>query len=317
MKLPLHLLVPEAVALLLLSVTSLTAQQLPPVQRPVPSGQQSAPAAESLLIGPGDLLHIQVFKVIDLEQHVRVTDKGDIPVLLLGDIAVRGLTPGQAALIIEKRLQTGGFILNPHVSITIDSFATQSIYIFGQVHTPTALISPVARTIPEVISQAGGLTEAASFHVTIRRRNTGQLLTYTLSNNAAEVLDQDVLVYPGDTVFVNRAPLIYVLGNVARAGGYTLSDNHGTLTALEALSLAGGAAPTAAPGRSTLVRKNGTGTHAAIRVSLDAMRKGQVPDMPLQADDILYVPFSDARNVLVNLPSILSAAGSAAIYAVH
>ena len=299
----------------LLSAAPLRAQQ-PALASPI-AGQQAAPAAEALLIGPGDLLHLQVFKVPELEQHVRVTDNGDIPVLLLGDTVVEGLTPGQATLLIENRLQSGGFILHPHVSITVDNFATQSIYVFGQVHTPAALVSPVPRTVPEVISQAGGLTEAASFLVTIRRRNTGQLLKFKLSNDAAEVFDQNILVYPGDSVFVNRAPLIYVLGNVARAGGYALSDNQGTLTALEALALAGGAQPTSAPNQSTLLRKDKTQTHVAVRLSLDRMRKGEIPDLPLQADDILYVPFSNVRNVIVSLPNILSAASSAAIYAVH
>lgn len=308
-----HTLRRSLLSLLLCLAPAAALAQQASADQPVPGGQQQ----ENLLIGPGDELHIQVFKRPELEQHVRVTDDGTISALLAGAITVRGLTPAQASLLIENRLLSGGFLLHPHVSISVDQFATQSIFVFGQVHTPTALVSPVARRVPEVLAQAGGLTEIASTHITIRRRATGELLEYHNTNDAEQELSQGMLVYPGDTVFVARAPMVYVLGNVAKPGGYAMDDNHGMLSALEALAAAGGSEPTASPAHTTLVRGTAGGGHVTLKVSLDDMRKGKVQDMPLQPDDILYIPFSNWRNVAVGLPGILSQAGSAAIYAVH
>ncbi|RRA48245.1 polysaccharide biosynthesis/export family protein [Acidipila sp. EB88] len=282
---------------------------------PLLSAQQPDPA--SLLIGPGDELHILVFQKPELEQHVRVTNAGTIPALLAGTVSVQGLTPGEAASLIETRLLTGGFLLHPHVTVAVDQFATQSIFVLGQVHTPMALASPVPRTVPEVLAQAGGLTEVASSRITIQRHAGGALLTYQNTNDAEKALNQNILVYPGDTVFVARAALVYVLGDVDKPGAYAMTDNHGTLTALEALTFAGGAHPTASPAHTTLVRKTADGQHSTTLISLDAMRKGKEPDIPLESDDILYVPFSNWRNVAVGLPGILAQAGSAAIYAVH
>ena len=47
-------------------------------------GAEQYMRAESLLIGPGDQLHIMVLETPDLEQHPRVTDAGDVPLMLLG-----------------------------------------------------------------------------------------------------------------------------------------------------------------------------------------------------------------------------------------
>src|SRR5258708_32361843 len=72
--------------------------------------QQRSLQAESLLIGAGDQLHILVFETPDLEQHPRVTDAGEIPLMLLGNVSVAGLTPAEAAARIEQKLIVGNLI---------------------------------------------------------------------------------------------------------------------------------------------------------------------------------------------------------------
>src|ERR1700679_2348912 len=100
------------------------------------TGAQRYLTAESLVIGPGDQLHIQVFETPDLEQHPRVTDAGDIPLMLLGNVSVNGLTPAQAATKIEHDLIAGNIMKHPQVTVTVDQYATQSVAVVGQVKAP-------------------------------------------------------------------------------------------------------------------------------------------------------------------------------------
>src|SRR5271156_1453593 len=82
---------------------------------------------ESLLIGRGDLLHIQVYDTPEMEQRARVTDAGNIPFSFLGNVSVTGLTPEQAAKEIEGRLVAAGIMLHPQVTVRVDAYATQFV----------------------------------------------------------------------------------------------------------------------------------------------------------------------------------------------
>ena len=92
---------------------------------------RSRAQTESLLIGPGDQLHINVFETPELEQHVRVTDAGDVPLTLVGPVHVAGLTPGLAANLINNRLVAGNYMLHPQVTVVVESFATQTVSVLG------------------------------------------------------------------------------------------------------------------------------------------------------------------------------------------
>src|SRR5215469_14906718 len=86
---------------------------------------------ESLFIGPGDMLHVQVFDTPELEQHARVTDAGDLPLLMGGNVHVAGLTPAQASRTIEEALQKGQFLLHPKVAVTVEELATEKVSVVG------------------------------------------------------------------------------------------------------------------------------------------------------------------------------------------
>ncbi len=83
------------------------------------------------------------------------------------------------------------------------------------------------------------------------------------------------------------------------------------------LALAGGTPPTAVPSNARLIRRTGTGDgYTETKIQLSDMQKGKIPDMQLQPDDMIYVPFSYLKNVAVNASSVVAAAGAAAVYAV-
>src|SRR3984957_12327826 len=122
---------------------------------------------ESLLIGPGDLLHLQVYDTPEMEQRARVTDAGTIPFSFLGKVEVTGLTPEQAAAQIEHRLVAAGVILHPQVSVRVEAYATQNASVMGQVLKPGIYEIDTGRKVVDVLAMAGGLTDMADRHITI------------------------------------------------------------------------------------------------------------------------------------------------------
>jgi polysaccharide export outer membrane protein len=122
------------------------------------------------------------------------------------------------------------------------------------------------------------------------------------------------MVNPGDKLIVPKAGIVYVLGDVARPGGYPMTNNDGTLTVLQAVATAGGTASSAKPNSSRLVRRTAAGGYQSDPIPFSAMQKGKKPDMALQAGDIVYVPFSYLRNAALGVTSIAAAATGAALY---
>jgi polysaccharide export outer membrane protein len=269
---------------------------------------------ESLTIGPGDLLHVKVLESGELEQSARVTDNGMLPLILGGNVQVAGLTPSDAALVIGRVLVSGHYILTPHVSVTLEQAATQTVTIMGQVHAPGNYAINTPRPVLDVLALAGGLTDLADRKITIQRHGTGERVEYDDANSAKTALDATVTIFPGDTIVVAKADVVYILGDVNRPGGIAMVTNDSKLSAVQAISLAGGTPPNAVPSHARLIRKQPDGSRVEIPLQLSAMQKGKEPDMPLQADDIVYVPFSYVRNMAVGAGSLVGATTSAAIY---
>ncbi|MGB6131180.1 MAG: polysaccharide biosynthesis/export family protein [Acidobacteriaceae bacterium] len=275
-----------------------------------------SPAPESLLIGPGDLLHVTILREPELDQRVRVLDSGEISLALAGNLSVQGLTPAQAAQRIAGRYRDGQFLLHPEVSVLVEEYATELVTILGQVAHPGAIRLDAPRSLIEVLSLAGGLTDVADRNIVVQRGGKdGERIHAFISNRADQALNANLLVRPGDTVVVPKAGIVYVLGDVAHPGGYVMA-NDSKLTVLQAIALAAGASKTASEKRVRLVR-NVDGITQSIDLPLHDMERGRQPDVALQANDILYVPFSLVKNISLGIANITAAAGSALIYATH
>jgi polysaccharide export outer membrane protein len=274
---------------------------------------RAADKKESLRISSGDLLHVSVFREPDLEQHVRVRDSGEIDLDLVGAVSVVGLVPGEAALKIAQAYEQGKYLNHPQVSVLIEEYATQQVSVLGQVARPGAVPLMTSRSLLDVLSLAGGLTDVADRHITIERGDKSGSLTVFVPNDASTDLKNTVMVHPGDTVLVPKAGVVYVLGDVGRPGGYVMQDD-AKLTVLQAIALAAGANRSAKENAARLLRKV-QGRYQEQTIPLKDMERGSQPDMELEAGDVLYIPFSMARNVVVGASGILSSTSSAAIYA--
>lgn len=270
--------------------------------------------SESLLIGPGDELNVKVFDTPEMSQMVRVTDAGEVPLLFIGNLKVVNLTPGEAARAIEDALKSKRLMIHPQVTVSVWDYATQQVSVMGEVQSPGAFPITTPLSVIDVLSRVGGLTAVADRNITIERHgDSRQTVKYFLSNNSDAAFKESVLVYPGDTVIVPKAGIVYVLGDVGRPGGYTMSNNNSRMTVLEAIATAGATNKSAVSSKTKLVRKADKGT-IEIPVPLGDMEKGKQPDMAMLPDDVLFVPFSFMKNMALNAAQITAAAAGAAIY---
>jgi polysaccharide export outer membrane protein len=277
--------------------------------------QPAAAQKESLLIGPGDLIQVDVLDTPEMEQQVRVTDEGNAPLAYVGNVKVGGMTPGAAAEAIQLLLVSKNVMKHPQVTVRVQEYSTQDVSVLGQVHTPGAYPLTTPQPVLRVLSLAGGVTDLADRQVTIKRHGSPEQLTYMLSNDPQKMLTDMVMVYPGDIVMVPNAPVIYIMGDVGRPGGYAMSSNASHLTLLQAIARAGSANKTSVPSKVRLIRNTGDGAKET-RVHLDAMEKGKIPDIDLQANDIIFVPFSWMKNVAMSGSTIAASTAGAAIYAI-
>jgi polysaccharide export outer membrane protein len=258
------------------------------------SRQSARPLANSnVKLGVGDLIELNVFGVPDLSTKIRVSGSGDIYLPLIDYVHVADLTTDEAQELIQKRLEDGGFVRGPHVSIFVDESASQAIVMVGEVNHPGAYPAIGDRRLFDMISAAGGLTEKAGRLVTIEHHgDAGQKLELHLSSNLAEDTQSNVEVFPGDTIIVSRAGIIYVVGDVNHPSGFLIEDN--SLSVLKALALAGGNTRTSALSKTKILRQTPNGVQE-IPVNLKKVLYAKAPDLPMVRGDILFIPGSSAK----------------------
>ncbi|MBW4028842.1 MAG: hypothetical protein HIU93_15855 [Acidobacteria bacterium] len=281
--------------------------------QPVDSLQTTVP--EDLVNSPlhkGYLLRMDIYGSPDMSTQLRVDTNGDITVPLVGPLPVAGQTVVQAQSAIARALATNEILKNPQVTLTVLQYATRTTTVLGEVQTPGRVQMAGPKNLEEVLALAGGETFAAGNIIEIDHKNSPPTLVRYSQGDSREFLRR-VVIRKGDSVYVRRAGVIYVLGAVNRPGGY-LMINRGELNVLQAVSLALGTTMVAKGGTYYIIRKVSPGDYKRILVPYNKMSKGKLPPMPLEVNDILYVPTSVAKSVLINGSGLIGTAATAAIY---
>ncbi len=320
---PIHLVFRIFKSLLLLSVlaasSSLAQQAVEKRTSTEIADSSAAPALVStpsseLLVGSGDLLELSVYGAPDFDKReVRVDSSGVISLPLIGSQKVGGLTVRAAEELTAKRLAEGGYFSDPHVSIFEKEYATQGISILGEVQKPGVYPLLGQRNLLDAISIAGGTTPKAGEVVMVTHRSQPQEpIRISLSYAPDEAARNNVLVYPGDTVVVSKAGIVYVVGDVRQPSGFVIDKSD--LTVLQAIARAQGTNPNAALDRVKLVRTTEKGREETP-INLKRVLEAKSPDLKLQADDIIFVPTNTAKSATRRgLEAIIQAATGVAIY---
>lgn len=274
------------------------------------------PSDTSLRLGPGDLLEFGVYNVPELASKTRVSSNGDVYLPLVDYVHLAGLTLEEAQALLEKRFADGGFLKDPHVNLFVDEYASQGVSVLGEVSKPGVYPVLGEQRLFDLISSAGGLTDKAGKSITVTHRNQpDKPVKVALSRNVSDNPESNVPVFPGDTVIVRRADVVYVVGDVGRPSGFLMDG--GSVTVLQAIALAGGTNHTAKLSGAKIIRKGPQGM-AESPVHLKQILEAKAPDVSMQADDILFVPTSAGKVVVGRtLEAALQAATAVSIVAVR
>jgi polysaccharide biosynthesis/export protein len=272
---------------------------------------QNDPSA--LVIGPGDEVEITVYGATDLSQHTRVNSEGKISIPLIGYVRLAGLSSSEAESAIETQLRKGNVVNDPHVSVYVKEYTSGGISVAGEVTRPGVYSAVGPHRLFDILQSAGGLTERAASRATISHRGDENPITVELSTDPIQMASSNVELLPGDTLVVPKAGIVYVLGEVGKPGGYVLNSTGG-LTLLRVVAAAGGPTHLASVGGTKMLRRTPNGLQE-LRVPLKELLHAKVADIPVQADDIIYVPSSRLKTAM-NAGALLTTVGTAAIYRV-
>lgn len=266
------------------------------------------------VLGPQDQISIRCVEEEEIsDKPIAVDTNGFVSLPLIGRLKIAGLTIEQVESELSSRLKK--YYKNPAVSVTIVEFRSQPISVIGSVKSPGLHQIDGHKTLVEVLSLAGGLADDAGPSVKITRQlKWGRIPVANAVDDSSgsysvaeisikELMDaknpsSNIVILPQDIVSVPHAEMVYVIGRVQRSGGYVLRERE-TLSVLQVLSLAGGLDSSAAPKNSRIMRPvSGSSSRAEIPLNLSKIMSGQSGDVPLQPDDILFVPTSVPKKAL-------------------
>lgn len=241
--------------------------------------QSNADSRETL--GPGDTIRVTIFQNPDLTAETRVSERGAILYPLIGEVVVGGLTPAGAATRIATQLKQGKFLKDPQVSVSLLQVRSRQVSVLGHVGRPGryALDDPSLK-LTDILALAGGISPSGDHTITLVSERDGKVVKREIDVPGmyrSGDLSADFEVRNGDTIFVPRAPVFYIYGEVQRAGAYRLEPD---MTVMHALSVGGGLTPRGTARGLKIHRRMPDGTLRKLDVQLaDAV----------QADDVVYV----------------------------
>jgi polysaccharide export outer membrane protein len=245
------------------------------------SGLATASAQQEYLLVPGDIIRISVFKSPDLSLDARVSEVGTIGYPLIGSVPVSGLTLPAAERKIAQMLKDGGFVLNPQVNILLTQALGNLVSVIGEVNTPGRYsIEATGGHLSGMLAAAGGIGTNGGDLVIVTGLRNGKpfrreidIVKMSLSGNSADDID----LLGGDTLFINRAPLFYIYGQVQKPGQVRLER---AMTVMQALASGGGVTGKGTSRGIVRHRRDASGKVKEEGVSLDDDVRDQ---------DVIYV----------------------------
>jgi polysaccharide export outer membrane protein len=264
-------------------------------------------------LGPEDLIIVRGMHADEvIDKPFRVEADGNISLPMVGHMRAGGLSIEEFQAALTDQLKR--FYKDPQISVNISEFRSQPVSVGGAVTHPGVLQLQGSKSILEILSMVGGVRPDAGPVVKITRAVEwgpipveGSHLDETGKFSLAELSLRDlmsakrpagnILVRPHDVISVPTSAIVYVLGQVKKTGGFVLGSRP-SLSVLEAISMAEGLNPRAAPKNARILRipeKPGE-RREEIAVDVKKIFAGKAPDIALRGDDILYIPTSVVKS---------------------
>lgn len=245
----------------------------------------------ALPIGCGDLVQMTVLDTPELSGMFRISNGGEAFLPLVGSVRLASLHVEEAQSLIRKRFVEGDYLRDPEITLYIVEYATQGVSVVGEVKKPG--IYPIFGThhLLDYIALAEGVTPLGGTMVSITHRDSTSVpRRVRLTRSATADPESNPIILPGDTILVEKAGVVYVVGDVGRPGGFPLNHEE-RLTLLQALALAEGVNRTAAEKSAKLIRKD-KGGRKEIPIDVKKVLAGKAPDPSLEDEDIVFIPSS-------------------------
>jgi len=238
-------------------------------------------AASRETLGVGDTIRVTVFQNPDLTTEVRISERGTIVFPLIGEIVLGGQTPTGAGSRIAAQLKQGNFMKDPQVNISVVQVRSRQVSVLGNVARPGRYaLDDTKLTLTDILALAGGISPSGADTVTVVTNRDGS--EKKLEINVPEMIAKGTMspnfeIQNGDTIYVQRAPVFYIYGEVQRAGAYRLEPD---MIVMHALSLGGGLTPRGSDRGLVINRRMPDGAVRKIDAKLfEAVRP----------DDVIYV----------------------------
>jgi polysaccharide export outer membrane protein len=290
-----------------------------------------APRA-AYLLGPDDVIAIRAVDADEIsDKSIRIGSNGSINLPMVGRLQVSGLTAEELEKQLVAKLKP--FIRNPEVSVNVVELRSQPVSVIGSVTTPGVHQLQGRKTLVEMLSLAGGVRQDAGYSVKITRQKewgpiplpkaamdtSGQFNVAEV--NLKEIMEarnpaNNIFIMPNDVISIPRAEMVYVIGDVKRAGGFVLGET-ANMSVLQALSLASGLEKTASATRAKILRASVSKDlkRTEIAVNLKKILEGKDQDVPMESEDILFVPGNKTKAAAIRvLESALQVGTGLAIY---
>lgn len=240
-------------------------------------------------LGAGDSITIQVYGQPDMTSTVYVADDGTVRIPLAGAVSVSGETPVQAAQRIAQALKSGGYFVDPVVTVTLVQTRSQRVSVLGEVKMPGTYAIDPSTTVFDLLALAGGETPNGADVVYVRRHEAdGHVTSYPVDLQSlggaggpaalgAENQAASRHLQGGDELFVPQAEHFYIYGEVTAPNSYKLEPG---MTMIQAIARAGGITPRGSSRRIDVKRLGKDGRYTVTHASADEL---------VQADDVIRV----------------------------
>jgi polysaccharide biosynthesis/export protein len=303
-------IIPASLVALLLIVGAAAQNPSPPQPNEL-KAKCGGQVRSTYLLGPDDQLDISGPELTDFaNKPVRIDGDGDIQAPLVGRIQVSGLTVLQTEQKLNKALST--YIRQPQVVVSVVEVRSQPVSVLGAVNAPGVHQVQGHKTLLEMLALAGGIRQDAGYSVRLTRElEWGCIPLPTATSDAsgqfsvaelnlrkimeAKNPEENIQIFPHDVISVPKAEMVYVIGDVRRSGGFVLGE-HQSISVLQAVSLAEGLNNTADTRHARILRlKREADQREELPVDVKDVLNGKKPDVPLQGDDILFIPGSTGK----------------------
>jgi polysaccharide biosynthesis/export protein len=297
-----------------------------------PADRPAVSTRGAYLLGPDDVISIRAVEAEEIsDKSIRIGPNGAINLPMVGRVQAGGMTAEELEKELVTRLKP--FIRNPEVSVNVVELRSQPVSLIGSVNAPGVHQLQGRKTLVEMLSLAGGVRTDAGYSVNITRQkewgpiplpnasmdSSGQFSVAEV--NLKQIMEaknpaENIFLMPNDVITIPRAEMVYVIGEVKKAGGFVLSDNS-NMSVLQALSMASGLEKTASPARAKILRASTSKDlkRTEILVNLKKILTGEAQDLPMEREDILFVPGNKTKAAAIRaLESALQIGTGIAIY---